>query len=109
MSLHLMGRNFLIYSSERARDPEHIGLAIEHFGAAVKRLGLSLPVNEENAPCWLTYTKDEMDAGAPADYQFMLGQIAKVFGKHAAEEQAKALGITWPARNPNRDSELRGR
>jgi hypothetical protein len=39
-----------------------------------------------------------MDAGAPAECQFLFGQIANVFGAKAAQEQADALGMKWPAR-----------
>jgi hypothetical protein len=101
MQLHQMGRDFLIYSMYHARDPLYLGYAVENFGAAVKKLGYSLPLKEDEAS-WLIYEHGDMDAGAPADSQFMLSQIASVFGVERAKEQAKVLDIPWPSRlGPN--------
>jgi hypothetical protein len=106
--LLMLGRAFLIYSMYHARDPYHLGIAVENFGAAVKRLGYSLPLKQDEAS-WLTYPPDGLDAGAPSDYQFMLGHIASVFGVDTARGQADALGVKWRPHLAARPNEGRGR
>src|SRR5215469_9388271 len=86
MMLHQMGRDFLIYSMYHAREPRFLGYAIENFGAACEVLGYSLPL-KENEAVWLTYGPGGLDPGLPEEYQFLLGQIANVFGVKAATEQ----------------------
>jgi hypothetical protein len=95
--LLMLGRTFLIYSMYHAREPRFMGYAIENFGAAVKKIGYALPLNEEDA-CWLPYGPEGFDPGSPEHLQFMLGQIATVFGTDAAKAQADALRIQWPSR-----------
>jgi len=97
MRLHQMGRDFLIYSMYHAREPRFLGYAVENFGAACKKLGHELPLTETDA-VWLTYTKNELDSAPPDEQQFLLGQIAIVFGTKAAKEQSEALGVKWPLR-----------
>ena len=92
--LLMLGRSFLIYSMYHATDPLYLGYAVENFGAACRALGYTLPLSESDAS-WLTYGPDEMDAAAPADNQFLLNQIAVVFGTEAARRQAEALKIEW--------------
>ncbi len=105
--LHMLGRDFLIYSMYHVREPRFIGYAVENFGAACEALGFKLPLTEDDA-CWLTYPKEELDPGRPDEYRMMLGHIATVFGKDAATQQADALGIQWPAK-ASRKSDGRGR
>lgn len=95
--LHQMGRNFLIYSMYHAREPYYLGLAVENFGAACRKLGYELPLKEADA-VWLTYTKSEIEPAKADEQQLFLGHLATVFGKKAAQDQAEALGVTWPAR-----------
>lgn len=95
--LLLLGRAFLIYSMYHVREPRFMGYAVENFGAACKKLGYDLPLTELDAP-WLTYGPESFDRGEPAEYEFMLGHIAIVFGTKAAADQAEALGIDWPPR-----------
>ncbi|HEX4053851.1 MAG TPA: hypothetical protein VHX86_06270 [Tepidisphaeraceae bacterium] len=97
MRLHQMGRDFLIYSMYHAREPRFLGYAVENFGAACKKLGYELPLTESDA-VWLTYTKNEIEPAPPDEQQFLLSQIATVFGTKAAQEQADALGVRWPSR-----------
>lgn len=97
MRLHQMGRDFLIYSMYHAREPYYLGIAVENFGAACKKLGHDLPLQETEA-VWLTYLKTEIEPAPADEQQFLLGQIAKVFGQKAAREQADAIGVKWPSR-----------
>ena len=97
LRLHQMGRDFLIYSMYRAREPYYLGLAVENFGAACKTLGYSLPLKETDA-VWLTCTANELAPAPQDEQQFLLGHIASVFGSEAAKAQAEALRIAWPAR-----------
>jgi hypothetical protein len=97
MRLHQMGRDFLIYSMYHAREPRFLGYAVEHFGVACQKLGCTLPLRADQA-VWLTYTKNELDPAPRDEQQFLLGQIAHVFGRKAAQEQADALGVPWPSR-----------
>lgn len=92
--LHMMGREFLIYSMYRPRQPRFLGYALENFGAAVKRLGFALPLTEENAT-WLSAPPAGLDPAQPHEYQFMLNQIAHVFGNDVAKAQAKELSLDW--------------
>ena len=101
--LLMLGRAFLIYSMYHARDPHYLGYAVENFGAAVKKLGYSLPLKDGEAS-WLTYGPEGLDPGTPDDYQFLLGQIAEVFGPKAAQEQADELAIKWSSRAAARNS-----
>ena len=95
--LLMLGRAFLIYSMYHARDPQYLGYAVENFGAAVKKLGYTLPLKDGEAS-WLTYGPEGLDPGTPDAYQFMLGQVSEVFGPKAAQEQADELAIKWPSR-----------
>jgi hypothetical protein len=106
--LHQMGRDFLIYSMDHAREPRFLGYAVENFGAACRTLGYTLPLKDTEA-CWLTYGPEGLDPGKPDEYQFMLGQIATVFGTSAASEQAAEIGIQWPSRVPPKSGEIRKR
>lgn len=93
--LHMMGREFLIYSMYHATDPFFVGMAIENFGAACTKLGYKLPLKETDA-VWLTYEGKEIDPASPTQNRWMLKNIAKVFGPTAAKEQAKAIDFEWP-------------
>jgi hypothetical protein len=106
--LLMMGREFLIYSMCHAREPYFLGIAVENFGAACKKLGYSLPLTDKEAT-WLTYPPEGLDPGDREEYQFMLGHIAVVFGANAAKEQAGALGIAWPSRLPPETGASRSR
>jgi hypothetical protein len=103
-----MGRAFLIYSMYHAREPRFLGYAVENFGAAVRKLGYSLPLKEEDA-VWLTYLPSELDPGSQQDHQLLLGHIATVFGAKAATEQADAIGVQWPSRAGGRQANDRHR
>lgn len=106
--LLMMGRDFLIYSMYHARDPYHLGLAVENFGVACKKLGFSLPLKEKDAT-WLTYRPQGLDPGDPYKYQFLLAHITTVFGASAAKAQAEAIGIVWPSRLPPTRGQSPGR
>lgn len=96
--LLMLGRAFLIYSMYHAREPRFLGYAIENFGAAVRKIGYTLPLGDADAT-WRPYSSEELDPPSrPHDYQFMLGQIATVFGVDAAKAQADAIQVQWPAR-----------
>lgn len=97
MRLHQMGRDFLIYSMYHAREPHYLGMAVENFGCACKKLGYELPLKETDA-VWLAYLKSELDPAPLDEQQSLLEQIAMVFGAKAAREQAEALGVAWPSR-----------
>lgn len=106
MMLHQMARDFLIRSMYHATDPHYISVAVDNYGAACQKLGLSLPLTEEHAT-WPMYERSEVDAAPADDYRKMLGSIAVVFGEEAARLQAAQLQITWPrasrgGRNPGR-------
>jgi hypothetical protein len=90
-----MARDFLIRSMYHATDPHFIAIAVENYGAACKKLGLSLPLTEEHAT-WPMYERGEIDTAPPGDYRAMLTAVAGVFGSDAAREQASHLKIIWP-------------
>lgn len=92
--LHMMGRDFLIYSMYRPREPRFLGYALENFGVAVKKLGYVLPLTEEQA-VWLSVSPSGLELAQPFEYQFMLNQVAHVFGNEAARTQALELSIDW--------------
>lgn len=90
-----MARDFLIRSMYHATDPHFIAIAVENYGAACRKLGLSLPLTEEHAT-WPMYERGEIDAAPPGDYRAMLSAVAGVFGTDAARAQADLLTIAWP-------------
>jgi hypothetical protein len=108
MMLHQMGRDFLIYSMYHAREPRFLGYAVENFGAACRKLGYGLPLKDSEAS-WLTYGHEGLDPGEPNDYQFLLAQIANVFGVISASEQASEIGIEWPSRVTKNSGKTRKR
>jgi len=101
LRLHQMGRDFLIYSMYRAREPYYLGIAIENFGTACEKLGYSLPLKESEAT-WLTCSASELDHAPRDEQQFLLRQVARTFGDQAAVEQAAALNTQWTSRTSAR-------
>ncbi|OAI56457.1 hypothetical protein AYO47_02135 [Planctomyces sp. SCGC AG-212-M04] len=87
-----MARDFLIRSMYHATEPYFIGIAVENYGAACLKLGLSLPLAEGHAT-WPMYERHEVDPAGSEDYRWMLASIAHVFGIDAAGAQAALLGI----------------
>lgn len=106
--LLLLGRAFLIYSMYYAHDPYYLGVAVENFGKACQKLGCTLPLRPKDA-FWLIYGPEGLDPGCAVDHQFLLGQIATVFGNAAAQEQADALTIQWPSRISRQSGKSRHR